>query len=396
VFSNGVLFLAVAASALIVIFGGITTALIPLYAIGVFTSFTLSQTGMVRHHQKEREPGWRIGAIVNGTGAVATLIVALIVGITKFTKGAWVPIVAVPLIILLFKTIKRHYRDVAGALEITPAEVPLPPARHTFVVLVGNVHRGVIEAINYAKSLRPEHIVALHISDDADDHEQIHAVWDRFGFDIPLDIIDSPYRELVEPVERHLDELDRRYHSDRITVLIPEFVVGVKRLSNLLHGQSGLALKLALLERPRTIVTSVPFHVSAVDDGTAVPAKKDHAASKLRAPLEEIDRQRLAQRFAAESDGAGERVPIAEVPLRTRAKVIGEVTGLRVVPRAGSPSLEVTVNDGSGVAMLVFTGRRRISGIDPGRALEIEGVAREDHGRTVFLNPQYRLLAHVG
>src|SRR3954470_12316556 len=239
VFSNGVVFLACAASVLIIIFGGITTALIPLYAIGVFTSFTLSQSGMVRRHMRLKQPGWRYGVAVNGLGAVATLIVAIIVGVTKFTRGAWVPIVAVPLIITLFKTIKNHYRGISSALLISPEDVPPPPARHTFVVLVGNVHRGVIDAINYAKSLRPEHVVALHISDDQDEHERIHAEWDRFGFDIPLEIIDSPYRALVEPVERHLDQLDARYGSDRTTVLIPEFVVGVKRLSNLLHGQSG-------------------------------------------------------------------------------------------------------------------------------------------------------------
>jgi hypothetical protein len=136
-------------------------------------------------------------------------------------------------------------------------QVKLPqPARHTFVVLVGNVHRGVLEALGYAKSLRPDHLVALHISDDRDSDERMHAVWRDFGFDIPLQIIDSPYRELVDPVERHLDELDRQWKSDRITVLIPEFVVGIKRLSNVLHGQSALALKLALLERPNTVVIS--------------------------------------------------------------------------------------------------------------------------------------------
>ena len=396
VFSNGVLFLAVASSVLIVIFGGITTALIPLYAIGVFTSFTLSQTGMVRHHLTLRDKGWRFGAVVNGTGAAATLIVAIIVGVTKFTKGAWVPIVAVPLIIVLFKSIKRHYVNVGRALVVTPEEVPQPPARHTFVVLVHNVHRGVIEAINYAKSLRPEVVTALHISDDQDEHERIHAEWQRFGFDIPLEIIDSPYRELVEPVERHLDELERRYSSDRTTVLIPEFVVGVKRLSNLLHGQSGLALKLALLERPRTIVTSVPFHVAeGHDDRSATPQKASSASVGLRAPLKELDRHRIATRFAKGDAGNG-RIAIAEVQLRSHVKIIGEVTGLRVVPRAGSPSLEMTINDGSGSALVVFTGRRRIAGIDPGRALEIEGVAREEHGRVIFLNPQYTLLAHVG
>src|SRR3954451_21820758 len=356
VFSNGVLFLAVAASILIVIFGGITTALIPLYAVGVFTSFTLSQTGMVRHHLRLREQGWRGSTMINGTGAVATFIVAMIFGITKFREGAWAVIALVPLIIILFKTIKKHYIGVPAALVAVPADVPLPPARHTFVVLVGNVHRGVIEAINYAKSLRPDHISAVHISDDTDDHARVHAVWDEFGFNIPLDIIDSPSRELVEPIERHLDELDRRYPSDRMTVLIPEFVVGVKRLSNLLHGQSGLALKLALLERPNTIVTSVPFHV-----------RDEKAATSHRVvPLQEIDRQRLQARYSA---GNGTSTHAAEGPMRTRVTLVGEVTGVRVVPRAGSPSLEVTLNDGTGTVLLVFTGRRRIAGIDPGRPL---------------------------
>jgi hypothetical protein len=258
---------------------------------------------------------------------------------------------------------------------------------------VGNLHRGAVDAINYAKSLRPDHIVAVHISDSGD-HDRIQAAWDRFGFDIPLDIIDSPYRALVEPVERHLDELDKRFPSDRVTVLIPEFVVGVKRLSNVLHGQSGLSLKLALLERPNTVVTSVPFHVAG--DGHAVPAdaKRDPSSSKLRAPLQEIDRQRIASRFA--KDAPGDRVPIAGVPLRTRARVVGEVTGMRVVPRAGSPSLEVTLNDGTAAVLLLFTGRRRILGMDPGRAVRVVGVPRPERGRIVLMNPSYTLLQLVG
>lgn len=249
-------------------------------------------------------------------------------------------------------------------------------------MLVGNVHRGVVEAINYARSLRPEHLTALHIADDTDDHARIHAEWDRFRFDIPLEIIDSPYRELVEPVERHLDELDRRWGSDRTTVLIPEFVLGVKRLANVLHGQSGLALKLALLDRPDTIVTSVPFHVAAHDD------------RPLRVvPLQELDRRRLAARFATNAeDDRGEQPALAHIPLRTHVTVVGEVTGLRVVPRAGSPSLEVSISDGTGTLLAVFTGRRHIGGIDPGRAISIEGVAREEHGRVTMLNPSYTLL----
>jgi hypothetical protein len=197
VFSNGIVFLAVAASVLIVVFGGIVTALIPLYAIGVFTSFTLSQTGMVRHHRRLREPGWRRGVAINGVGAVTTLVVALIVAITKFRAGAWIPIVVVPLVITLFKAIHRHYAGVGRALRVDVDDVPPPPARHTFVVLVGRVHRGTIEALQYAQSLRPDHMTALHIADEDVDHQRVRDDWARFGFTVPIEIIDSPYRELA-------------------------------------------------------------------------------------------------------------------------------------------------------------------------------------------------------
>lgn len=265
VFSNGVIFLGAAAAVLIVAFGGITSALIPLYAIGVFTSFTLSQAGMVKRQRLLREPGWRSGVAISGIGTAATFTVAVIVGVTKFRSGAWIPIVVVPAVVLLLKVIKRHYEGVAEALVITPAEVPAEPARHTFVVLVSRVHKGVVEALNYAHSLRPDHLTALHIAEDAGEHEAIHRQWEEFGFDVPLEIIDSPYRELVGPVERYLDELDERWAGDRITVVIPEFVVGLRSVANVLHGQSALGLKLALLDRPNTVVTSVPFHVGALD-----------------------------------------------------------------------------------------------------------------------------------
>jgi amino acid transporter len=399
VFSNGVIFLAVVSSALIVLFGGITTKLIPLYAIGVFTSFTLSQAGMVVHHFKEKEEGWRFGAVVNGIGSVATLIVALIVGISKFTIGAWVPIVVVPLLILLFKTIRRHYDTVGAALSISPEDVPPPPARHTFVVLVGRVHKGVVEAINYAVSLRPDHVVALHISDDQEDHERIHRVWETYGFDLPLEILDSPYRELVAPVERFLDELDARWHSDRITVVVPEFVVGVRSVSNILHGQSALGLKLALLDRPNTVVVSVPFHVGVDAPVTQPPpqpvpatvgasAPPEPTKAGLRAPTDALDRERLTKRFAVRPTDV---VPIAEAPTRRRVEVEGEVTGMRIVPRAGSPWLEVSISDGTGSACLLFTGRRRIPGVTPGRAVRASGVAREERGQLTFMNPTYDL-----
>jgi len=267
VFSNGVVFLALAASGLIIAFGGVTTALIPLYAIGVFTSFTLSQAGMVRHHVKDKDPGWRSGSAINAVGAVATGIVTLIVGITKFTIGAWVPIVVVPLIIVMFKAIKRHYSSLAGALTLTPEEVRRHDLHHTVVVLVGRVHKGVVVALNYARSMRPDHLLALYVATDEDEQQEMQSEWRRFGFDAPLEIVHSRYRDLVAPVEAYLDELDQRWNNDVITIVIPEFVVGTRSLANLLHGQSALALKLALIDRPNTVVTSVPFHPTGPSGG---------------------------------------------------------------------------------------------------------------------------------
>jgi hypothetical protein len=308
--------------------------------------------------------------------------VTLIVSITKFTKGAWVPIVVVPLLILLFKAIKRHYVTVSEGLEIEPADLPAPPARHTFVVLVGRVHRGVVDAIQYAQALRPDHVTALHIADEVDDHEQVQADWLRYGFDVPLEIVDSPYRELSAPVLRYLDRLEARWETDRLTVVIPEFVVGVKSVTNILHGQNGLALKLALLDRPNTAVTSVPFHLR----NATLPRARSRVV-----PLEQLDQRRRTTRVAAAGDGVATR-PIAGLPLRVPITFTGEVVAARVVPREGSPWLELTVDDGTGHVIATFTGRQRIIGLEPGRLVALEGVAREERGRLLMLNPLYTLL----
>jgi amino acid transporter len=259
VFSNGVLALAVMAGVLIAAFGGKTNALIPLYAVGVFLSFTLSQSGMVRHHLKEREPNWQRNTVINGVGAVATAIVTLIVATTKFTKGAWIPLVVIPLIVLLFKGIKRHYDNVAQGLRLSPEYKPRR-MNHTVVVLVGTVHRGVLEALAYAKSLAPNHLVAMTIVSDEEEQERIEQTWRERKIDVPLEIVHSPYRELSRPVLRFIDELDARYSNDIVTVVIPEFVVN-SWWAHVLHNQSALFLKGRLLFRKGTVVTSVPYHI---------------------------------------------------------------------------------------------------------------------------------------
>ena len=260
VLSNGVLVLAAAAGILLVWFKGDVSALIPLFAVGLFVSFTLSQAGMVVHHWRLRTAGWTRRLAINAVGTTATALVTLVVLVSKFTEGAWVPAVVIPILVLLFWSIKRHYRRVDRSLECPPG-TPLPEITHTVVVLVGSrIHAGVLEALAYAKSLRPHYLLALHVSFDADQAELMAQNWLDYGFDVTLDIVSSPYRALTQPVLDYVDELDRRWDHDVITVVLPEFVVH-HWWEQLLHNQSALFLKGRLLFRKGTVVTSVPSHV---------------------------------------------------------------------------------------------------------------------------------------
>jgi len=259
VFSNGILVLALAASALLVAFGGVTTALIPLYAVGVFTSFTLSQTGMVRYHLRERLPGWQGRVAANGAGALTTGVVLAVVLISKFTIGAWIPVVIIPALILMFRGVHRHYGRVRERLEVPPDWRP-PRMNHTVVVLVGGVHRGVLEALSYARSLAPNHLVAVTVVSDEDEQQAIEKAWARHDLHEPLDIVFSPYRELSRPLLRFLDDIDARWDNDIVTVLIPEVVIH-RWWEQLLHNQTALFLKGRLLFRKGVVVTSVPYHL---------------------------------------------------------------------------------------------------------------------------------------
>jgi len=260
VFSNGIVVLAAVASLLIVAFGGETTALIPLYAVGVFTGFTLSQYGMVRHHQKERERGWRRNMYINGFGSIATLIVLGVVVVSKFAIGAWIPVVLIPMVVVLFKAIGRHYRHVAESLAV-PEGYRLRRRTHTVVVLVGNLHRGVLDAIAYARTLAPDRLIAVSVVRDEDEQRSITRQFEEHGLPVELRTIYSPYRELTAPIMRFIDEIDEDWPDDIITVVVPEFVLS-HWWEQLLHNQSALLLRARLRLRPNTVVTSVPTHVA--------------------------------------------------------------------------------------------------------------------------------------
>jgi hypothetical protein len=256
VFSNGVIFLGLASISLVVIFKGQVTLLIPLYAVGVFTGFTLSQSGLVVRNYTLKEPGWIFRVVVSGFGATTTAFVAGIVVFVKFTDGAWIPAVIIPALVFAFTGVNRHYTRVRSYLQ--PVDGYVAPFRtHTVVVLVGSVNQGVLQAVRYAQSLRPDRLLALSVIENSDDRQRLQDQWDQHGLTIDLDTVVSEYRDLTEPILNRINEIDDLDSDDIITVIIPEFVTSIR--SQWLHNQSALAIKARLLFRPNTVVTSVPI-----------------------------------------------------------------------------------------------------------------------------------------
>lgn len=260
-YSNGILLLAVFAAVLVVVFRADTNSLIPLYAVGVFTGFTLSQFGMVRHWHKEakQNPGWWHRALINGIGGVATLVVTLVLAITKFINGAWIVIAVAPVLVLIFRGIHRHYVSIAAQLSIEQMKA-VPPIKHNIVVLVSTVHIGTVQAIRYAKSLNPTIIRAIHVDIDPAQTERVIQRWKQLGFDISLEIINSPYRDILSPTVRRLREIDNEMEDDILTIIIPEFVVN-RWWQNFLHNQTALILKILLFFWRNVVVINVPYHL---------------------------------------------------------------------------------------------------------------------------------------
>jgi len=266
VFSNGMLLLAGLTGLLIVAFGGDTHALIPLFAVGVFLAFTLSQAGMVVHWWRLKGPGWQTRALVNGLGMVTTTVTLFVVAISKFIDGAWIVIALIPLLVLVFRTVKSHYQEIARELTLRGA-VPqaLSPQPPRVVLPISGVHRGVLEALRYALSIS-NRVTAVYVEINPGDAEAIRRAWDQWGQGVPLVVLSSPYRSIVGPLLEYLDQTDREHNDGQLaTVLLPEFVPA-KWWQHLLHNQTAWLLKIALLYRRRRMgkvraIIDIPLHL---------------------------------------------------------------------------------------------------------------------------------------
>jgi hypothetical protein len=214
---------------------------------------------MIVHHMRRRETRWQLGLAINIVGAVACFVVLCIVVISKFTEGAWIPTVVIPAIVVGFRMINRHYRTVELTMGFVDPNA-IPTVHHTVVIPIGGINPAVLQAIGYARAMRPDHVVAVKVVPDEAARVEALEAWEGLGCGIPLDIVESPYRDLAGPIIDHIDQIDSLYGGDLITVLIPEYVVH-HWWHHALHNQSALVLKAGLLHRPNTAVTSLPIQV---------------------------------------------------------------------------------------------------------------------------------------
>lgn len=293
-FSNGIVILALGACLLLWGFQADVSRLLNLYIVGVFVSFTLSQTGMVihwtRHLRTETDPKVRHqmhrSRVINFFGAIMTGVVLVVVLLTKFLVGAWIVCIAMPILFMMMKAIRRHYDNVAAELEITHEYDPsMLPARNHAIVLVSKIHKPTMRALAYARATRPSTLEAITVGVEGDDARKLQDDWERLAIPVPLKMLDSPYREITQPILDYVKTLRRRSPRDVVTVFIPEYVVG-HWWEHLLHNQSALRLKARLLFKPGVMVTSVPWQLHSSDRLKGRP--EPFAPGSVRRPWHQV------------------------------------------------------------------------------------------------------------
>jgi len=258
VFSNGIVILGLAASVLVILFQADVHRLIPLYMIGVFISFTLCQAGLVAHWRKSNVKGRRIRMVLNSVGATATGLALMVVAWFKFIHGAWLILVVIPLLIWMFYQIHRHYRIIGVQMALRDTD-SARPIKHTVIMPVPSINKVILSALRYAKSISQD-VIAVMINVQNLDKEEVMKVWTKRAPDVPLVILDSPYRSVMGPFLTFTEEIEKFRDDDIVTVLLPEFV-SARWWQHILHNQTGLMIKAALLFKPKIVVTSVPYHL---------------------------------------------------------------------------------------------------------------------------------------
>lgn len=391
VFSNGILLLAGASIALLLATDAKVSALIPMYAIGVFTGFTMAGSGMVAHHWRHRDQHWRKGVAVNAVAAVVCAVVVVVFAVAEFTQGAWVVVVVMPLIVLALVRMNREYREEDAILEEGAAVAACEAKvlrRHVVVILVDKIDLATARAIQYARTLTPDDLHAVHFNVDHKRADLLITRWQQLGLArLPLDVIDCPDRRLGRAVLELAAELSDG--ETEVSMLLPRRSYG-KAWRRVLHDQTADRIVDVVSQLPHVNATIVPFHVSPGLKET--PRIVETALHEPAAP--EVTQQPAPPE--RDTDGAarpGDQ-PIAALQWRSRAQVVGKVKSIRVQPMAEVPTLECVLVDGSGQAItLVFLGRRSISGLHSGSSLRAQGMVGKHRGRLAMINPEFELLS---
>jgi hypothetical protein len=278
VYSNGMILLTAMSILLLIVFGGETSRLIPLYAIGVFMSFTLSQSGMVVHWWRNREPGWHWSAFVNGLGAVTTLVVLIVIATAKFTSGAWIVLLLIPILVAYFEWVKRSYRR-SAVLVALPQEEELEfsyrsknKMHNHVLILFSTIDRRLVRAVQYARTIKADVIEGLFVDVTGDQAARVRADWDRLELGYPLTVIESPYREIIEPIREYVCAIPRPSHDHVVTVILPEYVPETAA-EYMLHDQVSYWIKSALFQLPGVILADVPYHPEEYFTDKPAPCK---------------------------------------------------------------------------------------------------------------------------
>jgi len=289
VYSNGMNLLTAMSVLLIVVFGAETSRLIPLYAIGVFTSFTLSQAGMVVHWTRNREPGWHWSMTVNGLGAVTTLVVLLVITTAKFAAGAWIVLVLVPILVAYFEWVKHQYKLAAARVALPKSEETefsyrsSPPMHNHVVLLFSAIDRRLIRGVQYARAIKADVVEGLFVDVTGDKADEIRAEWDRLELGIKLTVLESPYREVIEPIRDYICSIPRPTHDHVVTVILPEYVPETPP-EYMLHDQTSFWIKQTLFQLPGVILADVPYHI---EEYTQVPPAQCEPRGHLHGTLDE-------------------------------------------------------------------------------------------------------------
>ncbi len=396
-FSNGILLLSGFAILLIIAFHASPTRLIQLYIVGVFVSFTCSQTGMIRHWNRllrtTTDGSVRLRMMrsraINTVGACVTGLVLVIVVISKFADGAWIAVAAMVVIWFTMNGIRRHYAAVAE--ELTPDEeaaITLP-ASNIAIVLVSKLHRPTLRALAYARAARPARLEAVTVDVDEGETMRLKEEWDRLGMPLQLTVVSSPYREITRPVVEYVRRLRRESPRDIVTVYVPEYVLG-HWWEQALHNQSALRLKTRLLMERGVIVASVPYQLASARRAAATADPL--AGQRLLASREALHAAEVRQQVSElPAENADQPVPIADCRSREVVDIAGTLRHVTLRPRGSTPAMEAELWDGTGRVLLVWLGRRDIPGIEPGRKLIVHGRLASVKGDRAIYNPAYEL-----